>query len=81
MADTELEEKWGGGGGEWGQLFDQSKSPQSETWPCKPYAGNMMGGGGERVPLGPFPRSATAGAGNTHLWYSSEWSAGLNNYG
>ena len=58
MADTELEEKWG-------QLFDQSKSPQSETWPCKPCAGNMMrggGGGGGGGPLGPFPRGAPAGA-------------------
>ena len=52
MADTELEEK-SGGGGEWGQLFDQSKSPQSETWPCKPYAGNMMGGEGRGFPWVP----------------------------
>ena len=53
MADTELEEKCVWGGGEWLQLFDQSKSSQSETWPCKPCAGNMMGGEGRGFPWVP----------------------------
>ena len=62
MADTELEVKWG----ERGQLSVHYKPSQSENWSCKPCGGNMIGV--EGVPLGPFPRSATAGAVNTHLW-------------